>query len=134
QVRVERDCSRICQPAPKLMRQAAQAEPPLSSTRLSTLWGLVAAAGGPLLLCRGLLVGSGGYQLYIDSALPASAVLMRGVCNQSLSLWSTANLGGRVLYPAEYLVCTPITAALDLHVPAWVISRWIPIACLILAS
>jgi hypothetical protein len=49
-------------------------------------------------------------------------------------MWSTINLGQRVLYPAEYLACGAIVAGLDFGIPAWFISRFLPIIALCLAS
>ncbi len=112
-------------------------------TWLATRWpsrrngryvGALASVVGVIFLCRNLILGHGGYQLYVDAALPASNLLLRGTCAQSLSLWSPSNLGHRVLYPAEYLFCGPIVGALQLGLPAWVISRLLPVLALCLAA
>lgn len=98
-------------------------------------WGaLLASQLAVLFLCRGLLFGSGGYELYVDPALPASGSLLRGICENSLSLWSSANLGHRILYPAEYVVCGPIVAGLNIGIPAWAISRLLPVVALLVAA
>jgi len=98
------------------------------------LVGLLGTQLAVLFLCRGLLLGTGGYQLYVDPALPASSRLLRGICENSLSLWSSANLGHRVLYPSEYLVCGPIVGGLNAGIPAWFISRLLPVAAMMIAA
>lgn len=97
-------------------------------------WGSLGVILAVLVLCRGLIFGRGGFEIYVDSGLPASDVLMRGICQHVLTLWTPTNLGDRVLYPSEYLVCGPIVGALNLGVPAWAISRFLPIASLALAA
>ena len=87
-----------------------------------------------MFLCRGLLFGTGGYALYIDSGLPASNLLLRGMCANSLTLWSYSNLGQRNLTPSEYFVCGAINGVLSVGLPAWAISRFLPIAALCIAA
>src|SRR5579864_2783833 len=87
-----------------------------------------------LFFSRGLLAGSGGYELYVDPALPASHTLLSGICDRSAELWSPSNLGHRVAFPGDYIVCLGINQALRIGIPAWALSRFIPVLALLLAG
>ncbi len=93
-----------------------------------------ASALAVLFLFRGLVFGTGGYQLYVDAALPSSRSLLLRTCDLSVGLWSSANLGVRNLYPSEYLICAPINGLIRIGVPAWMISRLLPVLCLVVAA
>src|SRR5437879_3472799 len=89
--------------------------------------GIVAAV---LFACRGLIFGSGTYGLYIDNGWPPDGQLLHGIATDRTHLWNSTNLGTRILYPSEYPVDEAILGALRLGVPAWIISRLVPIALL----
>ena len=105
----------------------------VGSTAIS-LYAALGSALAVLFLCRGLLVGRGGYQLYVDSALPAQTRLLAGTCGRLTGLWNSGNLGHRNLYPSEYPVCQAINGLLRIGIPGWLISRLLPVASLALAA
>jgi len=98
------------------------------------LVGGIASVAGVLLLCRGLIFGTGTYQLYVDPAVPPSPTLLHDICSNSLNLWASGNLGYRVLVPGNYLVCAGINGLLAVGVPAWAVSRLLPVLCLCMAA
>jgi hypothetical protein len=87
-----------------------------------------------LLFTRGLLAGRGTYQLYVDPALPPSTDLLRGVIAAHTHLWSSYNLGSRITYPSEFLFDEGVRLALALRIPAWAISRLLPVVLVCMAS
>jgi hypothetical protein len=94
----------------------------------------LAIVAAVLFACRGLIFGSGTYGLYIDNGWPPDGQLLHGIATDRTHLWNSTNLGTRILYPSEYPVDEAILGALRLGVPAWIISRLVPIALLALAG